>query len=87
MKLSDLKQKNAIIASAAMLAAIYYGLVWQLACIVILWNILIFPLRLGEKNNKDSYEMTRIRIATLAFGWAILPYFYAIYIATTKHEF
>jgi len=86
MKIPEVKWKHIYIA-AAILTAMYYGVFFYLACLFIIYNVLLFPLRLGEKNNKDIYEMSRIRIASLGFGWAILPYFWAIYIATIKHEF
>ena len=86
MKLSEIKRKHIFIGAFA-IAAVYYGILFHLACLAIIYNILIFPLRIGEKNNKDEYEMKRIRIASFAFGWAILPYFWAVYIATIKHEF
>jgi hypothetical protein len=49
--------------------------------VFIIWQILMLPCHFAGLNEKSAYDVARVRIACLAFGWTIVGYLWALWIA------
>ena len=52
----------------------------------IVFVVLITPEYLAIKNGKVPYEVRNISIASWIFGWAVIPYIWALYMALKKDK-
>jgi hypothetical protein len=68
-----------MIESALVLAGLKHAVcAGAIACIA------FAPAWLAEKNNKDNLVVVRVRASAWIFGWTIIGYFVALYIAAKK---
>ncbi|MDR1026804.1 MAG: superinfection immunity protein [Rickettsiales bacterium] len=56
-----------------------------LLCIAVFAGLFILPVHLAGLAKKEAYEMCRVRVWNLCFGWTIVGYFVALYFAVQKN--
>ena len=49
--------------------------------IIVLYFALTVPARMAVANKKEKADLARIRIASLMFGWTVVGWLWALYMA------